>query len=250
MRVHCVAAVLLFAFAAEGGVACRFKTVVTGDPLSAGESGRIWAEGRRYRLELDLPSPEPRPWDVAISDGTETRLVNLGNQTWYRDKTPHILSVLTGPFASSRIDGKADITHVHEGSDSVDGRPASKHVLRFAYRLTDSIGDVHTRAKVSGTFIIWTTPDLPPFPLEPFTYSSGLPSVDARFAEIVNDIDGIPLRLVLTATRTIEDGRPVTMLVTTEFSETKQIDVPSSRFKVPAGFREQEPVRTSAAPVH
>src|SRR5687767_13685640 len=80
---------LLLAFLAtpaSAGIVFRYTSAISGNPFKTSDSGTVWLSDGRYRHVLDPAPTNPRPWDIAVFNGTETLLVNAGNQTWYREK--------------------------------------------------------------------------------------------------------------------------------------------------------------------
>ena len=203
----------------------------------------MWVEGTSQRRELDPDTSNPRTWDVAISNGTETRLVNLGNQTWYRQKPPAKMPA----GYEIKLDGKPKIEHRVEETETVAGRTATKHVIVFAYKLLQNFGGSRVRTNFSTTVFLWIAHDLPKVPLRHFV-ADEYDAVNRALTEVLDGIDGMPLRLRSSSTRRMDGGPPFTTFVETEISGIEQKDVAAAMFQVPPSFREQEPVYGFASP--
>lgn len=235
------AALLLFLMttSAEAGVVYRFTTKYTGDPLRKISSGTVSMSGRSYRLVLDPDPSNPRAWDVAVSnetsDGTETRFMNLENQTWYRERT-------YPPALETKLRGKVNTTQRTEGTETIDGRTVTRHFLRVEYRQTEKFGPTRVGSRVGVTLLLMVAPDLPPIPWQRHLVT-GFPEADAEIARFMGTIDGMPLRAELASTRTYDGGgTPSTVLAVTTLTDILSEDIPPSRFEVPKNYREQEPV--------
>ena len=93
---------LALAGTAQAGVVYRYTTDVSGNPLLRHASGRVWVDGERSRTELE-PEPEPRAADVILVSDGKTRLLNLGNQTWYSEPEPGFPDLRTGARVRVRV---------------------------------------------------------------------------------------------------------------------------------------------------
>lgn len=219
----------------EAGVVYRFTTKYIGDRLRTASSGTVSVSGRSYRLVLDPDPSNPRAWDIAVSDGTETRLINLGNQTWYRERA-------YPPGRETKLRGKVNATRRSEGTESIDGRTAARHFLRLEYKQTEDFGPTRVGSKVGVTLLVAAAADLPPIPWQRHL-TTGFREADGEIARFMETIEGMPLRTELAYTQTYEGGGiPSTVVAMTTFTDISIEDVPPSRFEVPKGYREQEPV--------
>jgi len=253
VSVRIAAVLLLFLTTPAGaGVVYRFTSAYTGHPLMKTASGTVWVSGRNYRFALDPDPSNPRAWDVAVSNGTGKFLINLGNQTWYRDD-----NLPTVPRFGSRdatLRGQVKVKHEVEGTETVSGRSATKHAIRVEYKLLEDFGrpgsaPARVESNIGVTLLVWTTADFPSIPMQRHI-ATGLREADEALARIFESIEGMPLRYQLAATRAYDGGRPSTILVTTTFENIEESDVPASHFEVPKTFREQEPVIGFAEPNH
>lgn len=238
-----VAFLIAVAASADAGVVYRYASTIKGNPLTKGGSGRVWVEGTNQRQELDPDASNPRAWDVAISNGTDTRLVNLGNQTWYREKPPAKMP----SELEIKLDGKPKIEYRVEETETVAGRTATKHVIVFAYKVVQNFGGTRVRTNFSTTVFLWIAHDLPTVPLRHFV-ANEYDAVNRALTEVLDGIDGMPLRVRTSSTRKVDGGPPFTTSVETEISDIEQKDVAAAMFQVPPSFREQEPVIGFASP--
>ena len=230
-----VLVLLLLATPASAGLVFRYTSAISGNPFKSADSGTVWISDGKYRHVLDPDPSNPRAWDVAIFNGTETLLVNAGNQTWYREKKLE-------PPLDAKLRGKPKVSHQLEGQETIAGRQTSKHVIRVEYRLTENFGPSRVGSKGSVLLMLWVTPDLPSIPMRRFIRTE-FPEIDDEIFRVLETIEGMPLRYQLAATRTYDGGGvPKTLMTTTTFSDFDTVDVPASRFEVPKGYREQEPI--------
>lgn len=241
--VRALAVLMILAAPAHAGIVYRYTSVVRGDPFRhGGRSGTVWVNGRSYRDERDLDPSSPRAYDVTISDGTTTRLLNLSNKTWYVSKPA---AQRGGP---KRDVGAPKIRTSVEESEPIDGHATRKYVIRVDYKIVETyehnfggkIEKTKVDLAVGETIMLWTTTELPSVPLDHVTGT--LPEAIDEVSRFFATAEGMPLRLESATTRTYKGGRPSTVLVTTTYSDIRQVDVPPSYFEVPANFREQEPV--------
>jgi len=234
---------LALASAAHAGVVYRYTTDVSGNPLLRHASGRVWVDGERSRTELD-PEPEPRAADVILVSDGKTRFLNLGNQTWYSRKPS------ADPSAAWKIApvGKPKVTQVVEGKETIDGRAATKHVIRAEWRATQDFQGTKVKLTFGLTILLWATGELPRVPKDPRlgSYEPDPEEVTKAFTAI----EGTPLRLVVVSSRAYEGSRPTVITSTTTYHDFQTVDVPASKFEVPKNFREQEPVIGFAKPEH
>lgn len=233
---------LALAGTAHAGVVYRYTTKFTGHPLFEKASGRVWVSGDQYRAELDPDPSNPRAADVVIAGEGKTRYLNLGNSTWYFEK-PQV-----NPYVS--VVGKPKVTQQIEGTETIDGRTATKHVLRGEWVVMQDLGGTKLRQNLGLTILLWTTAELPAVPMERSFLGAGYEPPPDALTKAFAAIQGMPLRLVIAATRMYEGGRPTTITTTTTFHDIQTVDVPASMFEIPKDFREQEPVVGFADPEH
>jgi len=219
----------------DAGVVYRFTTKYTGDPILKVSSGTVSVSGRSYRLVLDPDPSNPRAWDIAVSDGTETRLINLSNKTWYRERS-------YPPGRETKLRGKVNTTQRTEGTEKIDGTNATKHFLRVEYKQTEDFGPNRVGSKIGVTLLVRMAADLPPIPWQRHL-TTRFREADDEIARFMATMEGMLLRAELAYTQTYDGGgRPSTILAVTTFTDIAIEDVPPSRFEVPKNFREQEPV--------
>lgn len=237
-----IAAILLLLLTtpAGAGVVYRYTTKITGDPVATGSSATVWLDGPGYRIVLDPDPSGPRAWDIAVSNGAETFLINSENQTWYRPKPLPTVRFFGG--RETRLRGKVKASHQVEGTETIDGRSVTKHAMRIDFRQTEDFGSTRVGSTISITFLVWAAPGLTSIPLQR-DLTTGIAQVDEALARLFASIEGLPLRKTLSVTRRYDGGGvPTTILVTTTVTDIEETTIPPSRFEVPKTYREQEPV--------
>lgn len=237
---------LAFAVSADAGVIYHFTTKFTGRRYEFKQAGRVWVERDRYRFEIDPdPSKSERPYDVAIStDGDVTaKLLNTTRQTWYErrraGKTTRSSMLFDLPMAGGKV-GRRMVHHFENGTTTIAGRTARKHVIEIDYEIEATVGGHPVRGSVVALVHLWTCESLPRLPLER-PLKTGHRDIDAELASISSKIKGMVLRHELTVTRTLAGGEKVTETVMTIVDDVAVAEIDPAKFEVPAGYRYEKP---------
>jgi hypothetical protein len=237
---------LTLATGADAGVIYHFSTKFVGRRYEFKQSGRVWADGNRYRFEVDGDAKlEGRPFDVAIStDADKTaKYLNTGKQTWYERRrvgTATRSSMLFDlPVSGGKL-GRRRVNHVENGLETIAGKPARKHIIEIEYEIGAKFSDGRVmEGKVEAKVLIWTAESLPQPPLQR-PLKTGYPDIDAELARLSSKMKGMVLRHDLTVTRTV-GGEKATEHVLTIVNDVSVSDIDPSKFEVPPGFRHERP---------
>lgn len=236
-----IALVLVIAIPLEAGVIYHFRTSTTGPRGGQTQSGRMWVDGQRYRLELDRDGKQ-LAYDAAISnDGDVTaKLLNRQKETWWHrirvSSATRSSLLFTVPALKVTLEGEPQVTHRVAGTETVAGRRTTKHVVEIRYELRTELEKQPIRATVEAAITAWIADDLPPLPLQR-NVQTGYAPVDEKLAAIFGALPGMTLRHELTVVRTYEGGPPVTEIITTVIDELRVADVPAERFAVPEHYK-------------
>lgn len=246
MLLRSLLAALSIAVSADAGVVYHFSTKFIGRRYEIKQSGRVWADGDRYRFEVDPePNQEGRPFDVAISTDSDTtaKYLNTRKQTWYERRrvgtTTRSSMLFDLPMAGGRL-GRRWVRHRENGVETIAGQPAKKHVIEITYDLDATVDTQPVHGRVEATVLVWTAESLPRLPLQR-PLRTGHRELDAELARITDKIKGMVLRHELTVTRSLAGGERVTENVLTVVDEVAVVDVDRAKFEVPPAFRYERP---------
>ena len=245
MLARLLLAALTFAASADAGVIYHFSTRFAGRRYEFRQAGRVWVDGPNYRFEIDpdLAKTE-RPYDVAISTDADAtaKLLHTGRQTWYErrrpGKTTRSSMLFELPVGGGKV-GRRRVHHSENGTTTIAGRVAKKHIIEIEYELETTAGAAPIRGTVVAQVNIWTAESLPRLSLER-PLKTGYREIDGELARITSKIKGMVLRHELTVTRTIA-GEAVSENVVTVVDEVALADIDPSKFEVPAGYRYEKP---------
>lgn len=224
------------------GVIYHFTTTFADSHGTARSSGRVFAEGTSYRLELDPAAGSTRQFDVAISrDGDYTAVLLNSAKRRYQDRVRVSAKTRSSilfqfPFPGGDTTGKALVLHREEGIETIAGHPAKKHVITVEYRLTSDDDDgAVVNATVHATQTIWCAEDLPRLPFER-SLTTGWTAVDRDLKPVTSALTGMVLGSELEVTRTFEGGPTIRETTRTVIDDMRVETVPMSTFDVPADF--------------
>jgi len=223
------------------GVIYHFSTIFTNAHGVARSSGRLYAEGSSYRLELD-PTTTARDFDVAISrDGDVTAVLLNNARRKYHDRVRVSSKTRSSilfqfPFPGGEPVGRPIVLHREEATEMVAGHPAKKHVITVEYRLRAEDDDgTPINALVHAVQTIWCAEDLPRLPFER-ELMTGWMVVDRELKPVTSSLTGMTLGSELVVTRTFEGGPPIMETTRTTIDDLRVEPVSASMFAVPADF--------------
>jgi thiol-disulfide isomerase/thioredoxin len=250
--------------AVSAGTTYRFRTVREGS-LPSQNSGRVWVEGDLARREYDAGNAYPFDENRAevFRDGDPLVLVlSLKDRTHHRTRLTSKNWVATLALPRMPTEGTAvqDVVVSFQreaGVEAVGGRLCRRTRLVASYALTTRLSGERIGARVAATIDFWMT-DLPAGMRLAFgdgapSMTTGFPDVDLQISEWLRGVEGIAVKTLLTATRTVDGGQPITESLSRALSDFEEVAVAAARFDVPEGYRYQppsvvEPVRADVAP--
>ena len=220
------------------GIIYHFSSQTEAQYGKVNVGGRVWADGERYRLELDHRPGQPHQYDVAISnDGDRTvTWINREKNTYEtRAKSAKSRSSLLFHLAGVRDNtaGKPRIERSIVGRDNVAGRSAIQHKVTIDYDLRGKIDDSTVKGHVWAEVLLWKDDALPRLPFER-PVQTGFPQIDAKIVKVYAELPGMTLRSEMTVTRVIQGGPPVTEKTATVVDEVSVADVDPKLFELPA----------------
>jgi hypothetical protein len=239
--------VLAMPAATTTGITYHFSSTSTA-PLIGSSGGRVWVAGDRRRMELDPDPTNPRPFDVSITAGNKTTLINLQNKTWFLGgKLPagtrkgESSGLFRMPMMDDRLKGKPTITYADGGAGPrLDPYDTKKHVVHIAYRLVSDIQDMLLRGDVEATVTIITAPALQ-MRLQSQSIRTGFPEIDTELEKWLSSLEGAIVGSEMVVSRRLEGGEKFTETSTMSIDEFKTGDVDERLFAIPPGLTFQEP---------
>lgn len=227
---------LIIAAPLRAGVVYDFTTTIETPRFAMRQSGHMSVEGQNYRA--DFTGRGARDIDVVIShDGDQTAIfVDLQKCSWsYRYRL--------GPTRSSAffhlpadggdaVIGKSTVTHHAEGTETIAGYEATKHVIDIQYRLVGVLAETAVRGNVTARATIWTIDTLPPLPMRR-DLRTGHEVIDKQLDRISLEIRGMIVRHELEVTRAFDGGIGQTEKTITRVENLRLADLPEALFAVP-----------------
>lgn len=224
------------------GIMYHFTTSFTNAHGEVKTAGRVYAEGDRYRLDLDPAAGRTREFDVVISNDADRTalLINTAKKKYHdrvRVTTKTRSSILFQfPFPGGETDGPATVQHREEGIETIAGHPAKKHVIEVEYHMTTEDDDGTTiKATVHATQTLWCAEDLPRLSFER-EMTTGWTAVDRDLKPVTSAIPGMTLASDLVVTRTFEGGPPIREVTHTSIDEMKIARVAPETFVIPKDY--------------
>ena len=133
---------------------------------------------------------------------------------------------------------------LEEDGGLVAGLPTRHYRYRTSYKATTHILGSLTVTNTTEEDI-WATTQLTEPGLAVWLTKAPPSTGDAQFDEIIRaemrKIEGFPLKRVTVTTTVNANGETETSRSETEVTEVKNVDVPDSLFKIPAGYKEVPP---------
>ena len=238
MRTLRLLVLLLIGLSAEAGIFYRVH--------KNGETGRVWIDGDKRRIEWDLDPATPRASDITIIANGKTTYINTQNNTYfYEGETPGVRTTVSNfrlPWPVDSVKGQPKVTYRKDGAGPALGDHATtRHTIQFRYRLRARMHDVSLLGDVDATLTMLAIDALPRFDAEP-PATTGLPEVDDALRKHFASMKGLVVGYELTVNRKLEGGPVITERISQSADELKTIDVDPKLFEVPAGYTHQAPV--------
>jgi len=247
----CVMLALSTPASAQTGTTYRFKA----DTLV----GTVWVSGDSARRELESGENGLAAGRIEIwkNGGSQIFILDPKTRTYYeenawraRGKT-RLLS--TSPLTAGppfQIEGVEDVrvdVKAAASPETISGYECRRTIVTFSYtmklRLAMAKASMPGRVQGSQDACLVDTPGLSSLPFhQRLELVSGHAEVDSAFAERVAPLKGVPIARMLTVTRTIENGEPVSATSAFILSDLRQVSIPAGHFDVPKDYRFQEPV--------
>jgi hypothetical protein len=213
----------------------RFTSVTEGQYPSHA-SGKVTVAGRQWRVDFDKIADDVTLATAAIAASDEgiPIAINDENQTWYRLK-PAPFAIRSGLF---------DFPTMGEQKFSkVSVTRAAPDRITFSYRFELRMGGELLRGDVWGEMRVRvdaaTTIALPWNPAE---VSSGVPAFDEALRKELSTFVGTPVECSIEVSRRLDGAPTFRQKITRRIDARAPATASPEIFRVPAGYREQEPV--------
>lgn len=211
--------------------------------------GHAVVEGKQVRYEVtegNHPVFNPRI-SVISKDGGETLLIiDHRLRTWFMRKTAYMsgpLSTWKAPGQTAASKPRVRLEKIDAPSESVAGRPVTKYAMEIAYSVDMDVEGEKLEATVKASAMLWLgegKSDAIPFGFH-FALKPGFGSYDDRVARPLRG-KGVPLRAVVTVSRAIADGAPVTETFQLTVEDVREQKIGPGEFQAPAGYQYREPM--------
>jgi hypothetical protein len=238
---------LLLSSPAAGGVEFRFQTTKSGDPPIE-FSGTGWMDGGELRMELDHGNhPFFRTGAVLIHQnrGAIIAVLDTESRTYFLRTTERMrgtLSTFNAPWQVGAFDVSVRLRARNE-HPVIAGVQTRKHQIDIAYTIGMLVEDTAIKARVRAHGELWLSQvdvgGAIPFGLH-YALKTGFPEVDRRISRLLSG-RGLPMRQVVTASRSIDGAPEIEETMVVEVESVKINDLPSSLFHVDSAYRYREP---------
>jgi hypothetical protein len=136
------------------------------------------------------------------------------------------------PAADIVID-KPVVEHRVDGTETIAGLAATRHIIDIRYRLLAVIAKTVVRGTITARATIWTADDHPALPMKR-DLITGHDRIDELLAGAASQVHGMIVRHELQVTRTFDDGIPQTERTVTTIDHVHFVDLPEELFATPA----------------
>lgn len=210
-------------------------------------TARVSIDGPNARYDtIDGLHPVFNPKITVISrdEGETLIIIDHKQKTYFIRKSPS----MSGPLSTWKAPGTIDESKVSfdvarsEETGTIAGRSVRRYDARAEYDLRMKLEGEKMTAHVQSTGTFWTIDarnDALPFGLE-FAFKSGFESLDHKVERRLPRI-GIPLKQLVSVTRTIAGGAPITERFDVTATKVTEQKLDFSLFQPPMGYQFREP---------
>ena len=195
---------------------------------------------------------------VAEDAKKPTFMVHPASDTYYDFGAHEIPTLPLSRLQASRVEDDLEI-ELEEKPESrtVAGWPARQQVLRASFTIVTDYQTEVAKQRVSIELSVWVTHGFsgpePPRNINPRrvgfseipdlfgTPSQQLQDIETKIADALAAAGGFPLEGHLELTRHFVGGEPTIEHKTVKLGGFERVEVPTSRFRVPAGYTDKPP---------
>ena len=201
----------------------------------------VASEDRLRVSPVNLPPGEAILYDVLLRTPAGVTALNSRNGTWYPapGSSPFALySGCTYPYPDGKIRNLS--VRIAPGPAAAGERTYSGEI---GYDFVRPSGAYTVKIACRGKFTVTTTDRIDrKYWLGRILSQNRHAEVDAAIRAAEAQIEGFPVSMSVSTTRTYEGGAPMTRAIDVTASEIREAEVDESQFKRPPEYRLQEPV--------
>jgi|GEM_PF-5539287 len=254
MRHFAVLGLLVLSAPALGDELYTFSSESRGGLIEGIQTGKVFAAGKRYRMELGPRDGELPFYPVVISqDGGEHETeIDPPRRFYYSQKrssgptSPLLVLFPVMPLSRSVTNIQFTVLEQDEPKP-VSGFKTHEVEIRLSYDLKMQLSKIET---VTGTVRVnakyWMAADrevVLPIRLRP-AIRSGIPEIDSRLTEALAKLRGLPVQQEVTISTESPGSEPQKTVATRTILDLRTVAAKPGRFEVPKGFQYHEPVRS------
>jgi hypothetical protein len=210
--------------------------------------GRAVVEGANARYDVTEgahPLFNPQMSVISKDRGSILMVMDHRQKTYFMRTTDFMsgqLSLWKGPGKTK--ESRHEVLVSRDGEQvTIAGHPTTKYTLRAGYNLGMEVEGERLKGRVEAVASFWmmagSLETALPYGLH-FGFKPGFPAIDAEVARALAG-KGIPLREVISVTRTIADGPTITESFILEVTEVAEEPVEAAAFAPPPGYVYREP---------
>lgn len=209
--------------------------------------GRAVVEGTSARYDVtegSHPLFNPRMTVVSKDRGAVLMIMDHRQKTYFMRTTDSMtgqLALWKGP-GKSRESRHEVLVAREDAPATIAGHDTTKYTVRAGYNLAMEVEGERLKGRVDAVASFWMMEgslDALPYGLH-FALKTGFPTIDAEVAKALAG-KGIPLREVVSVTRSIADGPTITESFTLEVTEVRNEPAEAAVFAPPPGYVYREP---------
>jgi hypothetical protein len=258
MRRLAILGLLFLSAPALGDDQYTFRIENRGGLVEGAQTGKVFAAGTSYRVELGPRDGELPLYPVTISkDGGEHETeIDPARRFYYspkQDSGP--TSTLFFLFPVRPL--SRSVTHIQftvleqDEPEPISGLKTREVEIRLRYDIKMQLSKTETVAgKVSLNAKYWMAVDREvtlPASLRP-AIRSGMPEIDSRLSGALAKLRGLPVKQEVTISTESPGSEPQKTIETRTVRGLRTVAAKPGRFEVPKGFQYHEPQLTRARP--
>ena len=211
--------------------------------------GHAAIEGANARYDVvggAHPVFNPNITIISRDGGRNLIIIDHRQKTWFMRRTASMsgpLSTWKAPGQISAQRGWVKVVRAAEPGETIAGHATTKYTAAVEYTIAMNVEGEKMNAKVTAHASLWMMGDKDvsalPFGLH-FALKPGFPTIDEKMASRLVG-KGVPLRQIVTVTRTIAGGAPVSETFSLDVDAVRSEKVGDAVFQAPAGYAYREP---------
>ncbi|HKR66677.1 MAG TPA: hypothetical protein VJZ00_23320 [Thermoanaerobaculia bacterium] len=199
------------------------------NPVLPRQSGRVWIDGPRQRLDLDREPVNPAPFDVTITVGQKRTFIDLREKTYFEAKLAPVAAISSSASAApfllprglSEVKEQPVVNYQNAGSGAPIGKFATtKHIIRVRYAIEAN----SQHADVSAVITMLTADALPRIESSDRFVRAGLPEVDEPLSKALSSTKGMIVGYDVSVTRSGSSPASERKTMTITELQTREID--------------------------